>query len=215
MLQIKKFSFNPFQTNTYIVADESTKECAIIDAACESNYEKQILADHIMNNELTPVRLLYTHCHVDHTLGNTFIEETYGLKPEVHPDGKIFWETAREFSSVFQVSFDKAMKPTSFLQEGDRIKIGVSLLEVLHTPGHAAGSICFYCREQGFVVVGDVLFNGSIGRTDLPTGNFDVLMESIREKLFTLDDDTVVYPGHGPETTIGYEKVNNPYVGEG
>ena len=212
MFSIKKFAFNPFQTNTYLISD-SSKECAIIDAACENDHEKQLLQEYIMGQGLKPVRLLYTHCHVDHTLGNAFIEETWGLKPEVHKAGKIFWETAREFSSVFNVAYDKPMKPEKFLEEGELITVGQSLLEVLYTPGHADGSICFLCREQDFVVVGDVLFQGSIGRTDLPTGDFDLLMKNIHEKLFTLDDQTVVYPGHGPETTIGFEKQHNPYVG--
>jgi len=211
MIRIKKFAFNPFQTNTYILYDE-TKECAIIDAACENDYEKSMLSDFIEKEGLKPVRLLYTHCHIDHTFGNSYIEEKYTLKPEVHRGGKIFWETAKEFSSVFNVAYTSSMKPEIFLDDGDIVRIGSSQLVVLYTPGHADGSICFWNSEQDFVIVGDVLFYGSIGRTDLPTGDFEVLAQSIRTKLFTLKDETVVYPGHGPETTIGFEKKNNPYV---
>lgn len=211
MISVKKFSFNPFQTNTYIVYDES-KECAIIDAACEDQEEKDRLKKFIRQHDLIPKRLIYTHCHVDHTLGNSFITGEYQLEPEVHREGRLFWETAREFSSVFGVRFDKPMNPVSFLEDGDEVHFGRSRLKVLYTPGHADGSICLYSPEHKFVIAGDVLFYGSIGRTDLPTGNFHVLKESIRNKLFTLDDDTVVYPGHGPETTIGYEKKHNPFL---
>lgn len=211
MIQIKKFAFNPFQTNTYLLYDE-TKECAIIDAACEDDYEKQTLMDFIEANGLKPVQLIYTHCHVDHVLGNSFVTEQYNLKPSVHPKGKLFWETTREFSSVFNVSISEPFHPGNFLEEGDTIKFGNSELQVIYTPGHADGSICLYSKEQNFLIAGDVLFQGSIGRTDLPTGNFDVLSESIKGKLFVLPDETVVYPGHGPETSIGFEKKNNPFV---
>jgi len=210
MITIQTFIFNPFQTNTYLLYDE-TNECVIIDAACESDREKERLADFIKNQNLTPVRLLYTHLHVDHALGNTFITEKYNLSPEVHPKGKLFWESAREFSSVFNIKFEKPMEPTVFLHDGDEVTFGNSTLQVLYTPGHADGSVCFWNKKQKFVVVGDVLFQDSIGRTDLPTGNYDLLIKSIKEKLLVLDDDTVVYCGHGPETTIGYEKNHNPY----
>lgn len=211
MITIRKFSFNPFQTNTYIVYDES-KECAIIDAACDDDDEKEQLETFIRQEDLVPVRLIYTHCHVDHILGNNFITQRYNLEPEVHRNGKLFWETAREFGSVFGVSLDHPMKPRLFLEEGDEVHFGHSLLRVLYTPGHADGSISLYNEIQKFVITGDVLFYTSIGRTDLPTGNFKVLMESIHHKLFTLDDHTVVYPGHGPETTIGFEKKFNPFL---
>jgi glyoxylase-like metal-dependent hydrolase (beta-lactamase superfamily II) len=211
MISIQKFTFNSFQTNTFVLFDE-TGECAIIDAACEADDEKRALAEFIGMHHLKPVRLIYTHCHVDHTLGNTFVTERYHLEPEVHPEGKIFWELAREFSSVFNVSFDKPLAPKKFLNDGDTVRFGHSVLEVLYTPGHAGGSICLWNKEQKFVLTGDVLFYGSIGRTDMPTGNFDLLLKSITTKLYTMDDDTVVYPGHGPETTIGFEKHNNPFI---
>jgi glyoxylase-like metal-dependent hydrolase (beta-lactamase superfamily II) len=211
MISIKSFVFNSFQTNTYILSDD-TRECLIIDAACEDDYEKSILSGFIESNKLHPARLIYTHCHIDHTLGNTYVSEKYGLEPEVHQDGKLFWETAREFSSVFNVNYDKPMYPKKFLKDGDLIAFGTSSLQVLYTPGHADGSICLWNREQKFVIVGDVLFYGSIGRTDLPTGDYDKLMKSLWDKLFSLADETVVYPGHGPATTIGFEKINNPFI---
>jgi len=211
MITIKAFPFNPFQTNTYILMDDS-KECAIVDAACENEAEKEQLKNFIEKEGLKPVRSLFTHCHVDHTLGSSFVEQTWGLAPEVHVDGKFFWEMSKEFASVFNVSYDTPFKPEIFLKEGDIIKLGDSVLKVLYTPGHANGSICFWCEAQSFVVVGDVLFQGSIGRTDLPTGNFETLAHSIRTKLYTLKDQTIVYCGHGPETSIGFEKVNNPFI---
>jgi glyoxylase-like metal-dependent hydrolase (beta-lactamase superfamily II) len=211
MIEIKIFSFNPFQVNTYLLYDQ-TGESVIVDAACMEDDEKEELEQYIRQHGLKPVRLIYTHCHVDHTVGNTFVTETFGLQAEVHPKGKLFWETAREFSSVFNVPFDKPMNPVRFLEDGDEVRFGESALRVLYTPGHADGSICLWSEAQHFVISGDVLFCGSIGRTDLPTGNFRLLEESIKEKLYTLDDKTVVYPGHGPSTTIGFEKASNPFI---
>jgi glyoxylase-like metal-dependent hydrolase (beta-lactamase superfamily II) len=211
MISIKIFVFNPFQVNTYLLYDESG-ECVIVDAACQYGEEKEALALFISRHRLKPVRLVYTHLHVDHTVGNTFVTETYGLRPEVHPLGRLFWETGREFSSVFGIPYEKPLVPGSFLEDGDEVRFGNSILSVIYTPGHADGSICLWNREQHFVISGDVLFQESIGRADLPTGNFRVLEESIRTRLYTLDDQTVVYPGHGPSTTIGFEKVHNPYV---
>ncbi len=211
MISIQKFVFNTFETNTFVLYDE-TGECIIIDAACETDDEKKALADFIDGHHLKPVRLIYTHCHVDHTLGNTFVTERYRLEPEVHPEGRLLWELGREFSTVFNVPFDKPLSPKRFLNDGDTVSFGHSVLEVLYTPGHARGSICLWCSDQKFVITGDVLFNGGIGRTDMPTGDFDQLLDSITRKLYTLDDETVVYPGHGPETTIGFEKHNNPYI---
>ena len=208
---IKKLIFNPFQVNTYVVSDE-TKQCAIIDAACYGNDENRILEEYIRKEDLIPVRLIYTHCHVDHILGNTFTTKRYHLEPEVHRKGKLLWETAREFSSFFGVSCDEPMDPKKFLEDGDVVRFGNSLLKVFYTPGHADGSICLWSVSEKFVIVGDVLFHEGIGRADLPTGNFRILKESILQKLFTLADDTVVYPGHGPETTIGFEKRHNPFL---
>jgi hydroxyacylglutathione hydrolase len=211
MISIRKFVFSTFETNTFVLFDE-TGECIIIDAACETDDEKKALADFIDGHHLKPVRLIYTHCHVDHTLGNTYVTERYRLEPEVHPEGRSLWELGREFSTVFNLPFDKPLSPTRFLNDGDAVRFGHSELQVLYTPGHARGSICLWCREQKFVITGDVLFYGSIGRTDMPTGDFDQILDSITRKLYTLNDDTVVYPGHGPETTIGFEKHNNPYI---
>lgn len=211
MINIKKLVFNPFQVNTYLLSD-TTRQCVLIDAACYGAGENKILEEQISREGLTPVRLVYTHCHSDHILGNAFVTTRYNLEPEVHQAGKLFWEMAKEFSSIFGLDYEGVMKPTRFLEEGDEVRFGHSSLRVLYTPGHADGSICLLSEQEKFVIVGDVLFSGSIGRADLPTGNFRVLKESIVQKLYTLPDDTVVYPGHGPETTIGYERMNNPFV---
>ena len=211
MITIKKFVFNSFQVNTYVLFDE-TKDCVIIDAACYEDFEKEELVEYIEREGLKPVRLLYTHCHIDHILGNNFVADKYNLRLEIHRDGLPFHKGVKNHGVAFGFDLEPLTEPGNFFKEGDKIKFGNSELEVLYTPGHADGSVCFLNRKQKFVIVGDVLFNQSIGRTDLPTGDYDLLIKSIREKLFTLPDDFTVYPGHGPETSIGFEKVNNPYL---
>jgi glyoxylase-like metal-dependent hydrolase (beta-lactamase superfamily II) len=211
MIQISTFTFNSFGVNTYLLYDE-TNECLIIDPACQYTQEEQELSDFIEANRLKPVRMINTHAHIDHILGNTFVCEKYNLKPEAHIAGLKFYEIAPSSGSVFGISVGKVIMPVDFLKEGDIVKIGNFSLKVLYTPGHADGSICLVNDEDSFVITGDVLFQESIGRTDLPTGNLDKLLESIRLKLFTLPDQYIVYPGHGPTTTIGFEKRNNPFI---
>ena len=211
MGKIKKFIFNDFQVNTYLLYDESL-ECIIVDAACYKEKEKKELQDYIAENKLKIVRHINTHCHVDHIIGNAFIAEKYGIYPEYHEESVPFFLTAREIGSSFGYSIGKFPDPEGFIESGNNISYGNNNLKVLYTPGHAAGSICLYNEKEGFVVTGDVLFKDTIGRTDLPSGNFNLLMNSIREKLFTLPDKTIIYAGHGPETTIGYEKANNQFI---
>ncbi len=212
MISIKIFAFNPFQVNTYVLHDE-TNECVIIDPGCYEENEKRELVEYIDTNNLTVVRIINTHVHTDHILGNAFICKHFGMGWEAHSDGKELWGMARAFGSVLNIQVEDIGLPGATFEDGDIIKFGNSELEVLYTPGHAAGSACFVNNKQKFIISGDVLFRDSIGRTDLPTGNFKLLADSIQTKLFTLDGDYVVYPGHGPETTIGYEKSNNPFVG--
>lgn len=211
MITIEKFVFNAFQENTFLLFDE-TKECIIIDPGCYEEHEKKHLQDYISSNGLKPVKQIYTHCHVDHILGNNFIIETYGLKPEIHEAGLQFLLRGHEQGRVYGFQMEENATTDLFIEEGDIIKFGNSELKVVYTPGHADGSVCFINYPQKFVITGDVLFRDSIGRTDFPTGDFDILMKSIHEKLFTLEDDFTVYCGHGPETSIGYEKVNNPFI---
>jgi hydroxyacylglutathione hydrolase len=211
MIKVDKFVFNTFQVNMYILRDE-TGECAIIDAGCYDDREKLEVKSFIEQNQLKPVLNLATHLHIDHVFGNGFIADTFGVHPEFHEAGLPFLTTAREIAGSFGLSMNGTPSPARHLLDGEQVTFGASSLEVLYTPGHADGSVCFYDKGNGIVFTGDVLFRDTIGRTDLPTGNFNLLMKSIREKLFTLPDETVVYPGHGPDTTIGYEKQNNPFI---
>jgi glyoxylase-like metal-dependent hydrolase (beta-lactamase superfamily II) len=211
MIKIQKFVFNTFQVNSYILQEESG-ECVIIDAACYEDREKQEVKEFIEKNNLKLVRNLNTHCHIDHILGNGFIAETFGIYPEFHEASVPFLVAASEIAVSFGYAMNEIPAPTRYLIENEKITFGTSVLKVLYTPGHADGSVSFYNKEQGFVITGDVLFRDTIGRTDLPSGNFDLLMKSIREKIITLPDDTVIYPGHGPETTVGYEKQNNQFI---
>jgi len=212
MITIEKFVFNAFGENTYLLFDE-TKEAVIIDPGCLEKHEEDEITNFIDTNNLKLVRLLYTHCHVDHIFGNNFIANTYKIKPEVHQAAIPFIANGHEHAKMYGFEIEKAIQPESFFEDGDIIKYGNSELHVVYTPGHADGSVCFINYPEKFVITGDVLFKDSIGRTDFPTGDFDVLMKSIHEKLFTLDDNFTVYSGHGPKTSIGYEKVNNPFIG--
>lgn len=211
MLKIKIFPFNPFQVNTYVLYDE-TGECAIIDASCYDGSEENQLKAFIDENEIKPVLLLNTHCHIDHILGNNFIYRTWELKPMIHKDSIPFLENAVEYGQTFGFEVEKPVMPEDFISEDQIIRFGDQQLKVLETPGHAAGSVCFLHEKENFVIAGDVLFHNSIGRTDLPTGDFDMLINSIKSKLMVLPDDTMVYCGHGPATTIGNERKENPFL---
>jgi hydroxyacylglutathione hydrolase len=210
--KVNRFVFNSFGVNTYVLTD-NTGKCLIVDPACQSKQEENELAAFLTDNNIQPTGMVNTHFHIDHIIGNTFICNTFNLRPQCHKGSKMFWETAVEFGSVFGIKVENLIIPSNFIEEGDSIVFGDSSVQVLYTPGHADGSVCLVNHAERYVIAGDVLFRDSIGRTDLPTGNFDVLYQSITSKLFTLPDDYVVYPGHGPETTIGYEKRNNPFLG--
>lgn len=211
MITIKQLVFNGFQVNTYILWDE-TKDCVIVDAANSNDNENQKLANFIEAQGLNPVYHINTHCHVDHVLGGAFVEEKYGIGLSIHPDGFEFLEKAENQAMMFGFNLKSVANVDYWLNEKDIIKFGNSELEVIYTPGHADGSICLINHENEFVITGDVLFQDSIGRTDLPTGDYDVLKNNILNKLFTLPNVYTVYPGHGPETSIGHEKVNNPFI---
>jgi glyoxylase-like metal-dependent hydrolase (beta-lactamase superfamily II) len=211
MISIEKFVFNPFQENTFLLFDE-TNECILVDPGCYSEDEKSELVNFINSKNLKPVKQIYTHCHVDHILGNNFVYNTFGLKPEIHKAGLKFLQNGHIQGQVYGFQMDVNVEPELFIEHGDIVKFGNSQLKAVYTPGHADGSICFISNNDRFVITGDVLFRDSIGRTDFPTGDFDILMESIHQQLFILDDDFIVYCGHGPETSIGYEKVNNPFI---
>jgi glyoxylase-like metal-dependent hydrolase (beta-lactamase superfamily II) len=211
MSTIKTFTFNPFQENTYIVYDE-TNECVIIDPGCYTPAEKQRLADFITKEGLTPVRLLNTHCHLDHIFGNEFCEDRYGLSLEIHRGELPVLARAPQSGQMFGVPTPAQRTPTKFVEEGDTISFGNTHFQVILTPGHSPASICFYNQAENYIISGDVLFNRSIGRYDLPGGNLDTLLHSIRHKLFILPDETKVYAGHGELTSIVFEKMYNPFL---
>ena len=211
MVEVKSFTFNPFQENTYILYDE-TKECVIIDPGCYSLEEKQELENFISEKKLKPVKLLLTHGHIDHILGNNFLTGKYNVKIEMNEHDVKLLKAAPSYGTMWGINCEPSPEPHVLLSEGDTITFGNSRLEIFFTPGHSQGSICFYSRADNFVISGDVLFNGSIGRTDLPGGDFDTLISSIKEKLFPLGDACKVYSGHGPFTTIGNERKSNPFL---
>lgn len=213
MLTIEQFTFSPLQENTYVIYNDQGW-CAIVDPGCYFGNERNDLKDFIEERKLAPKYLLNTHCHLDHVFGNKFVHQTWGLIPHIHPLEKPLLDYAPISAINWGVPFDGYKGELVFLNEGDELLLGPDKFEVILAPGHSPGSICFYCRQQNFIVSGDVLFRQSIGRTDLPGGDHETLLSSIRKKLFVLPDDTVVYSGHGPETSIGYEKRHNPYLAD-
>ncbi|HTS43893.1 MAG TPA: MBL fold metallo-hydrolase [Puia sp.] len=211
MLSVKCFTFNPVQENTYVVFNEKDA-CCIIDPGCYFGNERRSLEEFIDEEQLSPKFLLNTHCHLDHVFGNKFVHDRYGLTLHLHEKEKEVLDYAPTSGLQWNMPFENYRGNLIFLNEGDSIFMGDDEIKVLFTPGHSPGSICYYCEKQHFIIGGDVLFRLSIGRTDLPGGNFKTLLQSINEKLFVLPDKTIVYPGHGEPTTIGFEKKNNPFL---
>lgn len=211
MISIEKFTFNPFQENSYILHDE-TKECVVIDPGCYSTEEKAIMLKFISDNDLKPVKLLNTHCHVDHIQGNHIIAKTFNLQLEANEKEIPILEGSPAWGLQYGITGDISPEISVFLNEGDTISFGNSKLDIIFVPGHSPGHLAFISHEQKFVINGDVLFQGSFGRFDLPFGDAYVLSKSIQEKMFTLPDDYVVYAGHMKETTIGEEKKTNPIL---
>lgn len=210
MIQIQNFVFNPFMENTYVLYDES-KEAIIIDPGCYEPAEKDELTDFIEANELKVVKLINTHCHIDHVFGNSFIKKKYGVSLTIHKEDEATLKSVEVYAPAYGFQNFENTTAEEFFAEGDQVTFGNSSLEVYFTPGHAPGHVVLVNQDQNICIGGDVLFDGSIGRTDLPGGDFDTLIKSIHEKVFALHDDTVVYPGHGGTTTVGKEKVSNPF----
>ncbi|MEO6453522.1 MAG: MBL fold metallo-hydrolase [Ginsengibacter sp.] len=210
MLQVKVFIFNPVMENTYVLFNEK-KECIIIDPGCYFDEEREALQAFIAGNNLTPKLLLNTHCHLDHVFGNKFIAETYGLILHLHKKEEAMLQMAPASGLIFNLPFDNYQGELIFLNENESVNLGEDKLEIIETPGHSPGSVSFYCRSQHFIIDGDVLFENSIGRYDLPGGDYQTLINSIKQKLFLLPDDAIVYSGHGSQTSIGQEKKHNPY----
>ncbi len=211
MLTIKSFEFSPIQENTYILYNEFN-DCIIIDPGCYFDAEKEELVAYVKSNNLTPKMLINTHCHLDHVFGNKFLSEKYNLLLNIHEDEKAVLAFAPTSGLMYDMPFDNYSGEFKLLNEGDSITLGQDVLKVLLVPGHSPGSLAFYSAKDKFVISGDALFRNSIGRTDLPGGNHEQLIKSIKEQLLALPEDTLVYSGHGPVTKIGDEKKNNPHL---
>ncbi len=211
MITVETFVFNPFQENTYLLYDDS-KECIIVDPGCYSENEYGILDMFIRDNELKPVKVVITHGHVDHLLGAAYIKATYNVDFEIHKGDQPGLDGVVEHGAVYGFNVEEPPSVTTYLEEGYVVRFGESELKVLHVPGHSPGHIVLFAESEKFILAGDVLFAGSIGRTDLPGGDYETLIENIKAKLLTLSDDVTVFSGHGMTTTIGKEKQNNPFL---
>ena len=214
MLDIQLFTFNAFQENSYLVYDKETKGCIILDPGCGNTREEQELVDFIEGNKLIPKRLINTHCHIDHVLGNQFVAEKYELELEAHRLEVPVLQSGEQVSKMYNIPYKGSPNISKFLEEGEELELGGFRLDILLTPGHSPGSISFYSKESKWVISGDVLFMNSIGRTDLPGGDYNTLIGSIATKLLPLPDDVTVYSGHGPATTIGHERSTNPFLAD-
>lgn len=210
MLYLKQFTFNPFQENTYILYTDS-KEAFIIDPGNSNPEENSTLTNFIKEKELNPSRLLLTHAHIDHVMGNHYIYEKYRLTPEVNEKDLFFIQSMQRTAQMYGLNVEQSPLPKNYLKHNDKISIGPYELQCIAVPGHSPGSICFYCASNHLLIGGDVLFQNSIGRTDLPMGNHEELLNAIKSNLFVLPGETKVYPGHGGSTTIGIEKETNPF----
>lgn len=208
MIEVQQFVFNPFQENTYLVWNENGA-CAIIDPGCLNDREERQLISAIEDKNLKPVLLLNTHCHIDHVFGNAFVHEKYGLRPHIHSMEQPVLEAVPQVAQMYGLPYRPSPDPVFY---DDEIKLGDEIFEVLFVPGHSPGHVALHNSRNNVLLSGDVLFKQSIGRTDLPGGDMDTLMNSIKSKLISLPDETVVYSGHMGETTIGDEKINNPFL---
>lgn len=211
MIHLHRFTFNAFQENTYVVWDD-TLECVIVDPGCSNATEEMELCTFIAGQALKPVKLVNTHCHIDHIFGNAYVVRKYNIPFYAHELELPVLDSGTQTANLYGLSYDVSPKPMSYLKEGDKVEFGESSLDVVFTPGHSPGSVSLIAEKEEFVLSGDVLFRHSVGRTDLPGGDPKVLLESIENVLMKLPDSYLVYSGHGAETTIGHEKQYNPFV---
>lgn len=211
MLNVVFFTFNPFEENTYIIANEQ-KQCWIVDPGMFDENEVATIKDYVSKHQLQPQGIINTHAHIDHILGVQELVDTYNIPFGIHQDEQPVLDRAADTAAMFGFRLKNVPRQSHYISEKETLKLGYDELKVFLTPGHSPGSISFYYAPGKWVISGDVLFSGSIGRTDLPGGDFDTLIASIRTHLFTLPDDTQVLSGHGPATTIGDEKADNPFL---
>ncbi len=211
-MKIKRFTFNPFMENTFVVWDEQSREAAVIDPGMSNEVEELEIKSFIEENSLDIKYLINTHCHIDHILGCRFVKEKYNPVYYIPEKDLPLYDNADKQAEMFVVTMGKLPKIDKYLTEDERIKLGSESFSNLFTPGHTPGEFSLYFDESQFCITGDVLFREGIGRTDLYGGDYNTLIESIKTKLFSLPDDILIYPGHGDESTIGYEKLHNPFL---
>ncbi len=210
-LQIKRFVFNAFQVNTYVVYHPNG-DALVVDPACYTAREQEELEHFLKGNSLNIKYVVNTHSHVDHVLGNGFLAREHNVIPMIHKAGIPFYHSMTHFANSYGFELDNPVMPEEFLEEGDDILLGDQIIKVAYSPGHANGSICLVYEAGKWIITGDLVFHGSIGRTDLPTGNLELLLSSVRRVILPHADDFVLYPGHGQQTTVGFERRNNPFL---
>lgn len=211
MVNVRSFVFSPFSENTYVLSDE-TREAVVIDPGCYTQAEKEELRDYIRGEELTVKAILLTHAHLDHVFGAAYIARTFGVEIYMHPLEKPILADFETRCRLWGIPGCEPVEAQHYFEEGDTFSFGNTVLHILHVPGHAPGHVAFTCEPEKWVISGDCLFHRSIGRTDLPMGDYNTLIHSIRTKLFLLPDDFTVYAGHMQPTTIGEEKKLNPFL---
>lgn len=212
MINIKKFTFNSFYENTFVVWSEGFNDCAIIDPGCYEDFEEEELTKFLEKMNLIPKYLINTHCHIDHILGCKFVKDKFDPIFLIPEEDLPLLSNAKQQASIFGMQIKVPPKPDGYLSEEDTISIGNSELKFIFTPGHTPGEYCIYFEREKKCITGDVLFNQSIGRTDLWGGDYKKLLDSIRNKILVLPDDVDIFPGHGENSTIGFEKKNNPFL---
>jgi hydroxyacylglutathione hydrolase len=211
MTKVYQLTYGPFAENTYVIADDDLN-AVIIDPGMYHPEENVRFFEFINSYQLKPCRLLLTHAHLDHVFGVNWVNKTYGLTPEIHNDDQIVYDSAEVVAKQYGLNMNQLVPSNISLVHNEVFKFGGSEFRIIHTPGHSPGSVCFGNDNEGYIISGDVLFQGSIGRTDLPGGDYNVLMRSINEYIINLAGDTIIYSGHGPVTTVGQEKVSNPFL---